>query len=90
MPTYDQYRQQAIDLGALKPQTMGERMADNWASNEGGMRWRDSPAAQARLEQWTEELRAGGTPASAASSSGGAGALICLAVLLFLVMATCH
>jgi hypothetical protein len=59
--TYEEARQRAIDLGALKPQTLTERMAAGVMASRG--QWfSNTVRAQGRLEAWTRAVLQGQDP----------------------------
>jgi hypothetical protein len=60
--TEDEAREEAIRLGALKPQGFFEGMSATWMGNTGGGRWEDTPLAQTRLKLWTEAILNGEDP----------------------------
>lgn len=60
---YDEAKQQAINMGALEPHGLKERMAAGLMANEG--RWfSQTPLAQSRLEAWTQAILNGQDPRS--------------------------
>ena len=60
--TYEEAEQIAIARGALKPQTIGERMAAGFNAYNNRGAFANTPRAQSRLQAWTQFILDGGDP----------------------------
>jgi hypothetical protein len=60
--TYEEAKQQAIAMGALKPQTLKEKMSAGWMANQGYRYYADTPYAQSKLEAWAQGIMRGEDP----------------------------
>lgn len=73
--TSEEARALAIQMGAIEPQSSGERISAGVLAHRGGS-FSDTPAAQNRLNAWTQEIlngrdpRTGGLAADSLGSSG--------------------